>query len=191
MHQEEQPPSERMPCFPGHSLEEEWGGGTLHGCLLTAHPGREPPAVRRGRLGKWQERPSQVRESWLWHRLSAKRRRKQVGLGIPVVRLGDSLFEPKWSGRLSLHKDTSPIWIVPIAPHGFPLLVALGVLSGRSRAGGCQEKRPRALSQKNSPSLFMERKQPQRLPFERRGGGWPRSPSFAAPTTEQPPCISF
>lgn len=27
-----------------------------------------------------------------------KRRRKQVGLGIPVVQLGDSLFEPKWSG---------------------------------------------------------------------------------------------
>lgn len=61
------------------------GGGTLLGCLLTAYPGREPPALGRGQLGKcWggqgegesQACPSQVRERWLRHLLPAKGRRE-------------------------------------------------------------------------------------------------------------------
>lgn len=47
--------------------------------------------------------------------------------------------------------DTSPIWMVPIAPRGIALLVAQGVLSGRGRAGGCQGRRPRVFPPKPAP----------------------------------------
>lgn len=83
---------------------------------------------------------------------SVSKKAKEAGLALASQShdWGTPSLNPSGpEGRLPLAetKDLETIWIVPIAPHGIPLLVAPGVLSGRGRAGAAKRE-----GQKPAPS---------------------------------------